>query len=327
MILKFVKLIFAFFLTINITNGSQYLFKDYITKYNKSYSSSEFLYRYNIFQENLDKISQHNSENHHWKMGINQFTDWTPTEFNFYKSDFKHHWLNNINQLKTWTIQILPNDLPDDWDWVEKGAVTNVKNQGQCGSCWSFSSTGALEGANFIKNKKLISLSEQELVDCSQSFGNMGCNGGLMNNAFKYVMKNGLCTEKSYNYTGKIDGTCHKNNCKSVINIRNYIDVIPNNPLALQQSVYLQPVSIAIEADQTGFQFYSHGVYTGNCGTNLDHGVLLVGWGEINGKQYWKVKNSWGPNWGDNGYILLEKNKNQTGGQCGILLKGSYPVM
>merc|ERR1719169_273073 len=218
--------------------------------------------------------------------------------------------------------------LPDSIDWSKKGAVTPIKNQGQCGSCWSFSTTGSLEGAWEIATGKLVSLSEQQFVDCSKSFGNMGCNGGLMDNAFKYAEQNALCTEESYPYKAKA-GTCAASSCTVGIpkgGVTGFKDVAKGDLQALEEAVAQQPVSIAIEADQRIFQMYHSGVLSGTCGTKLDHGVLAVGYGTLSGTDYWKVKNSWGASWGAEGYILLEKGKNSAG-ECGIKMQPSYPVV
>lgn len=222
-------------------------------------------------------------------------------------------------------------------DWVEKGAVTGVKNQGQCGSCWSFSTTGALEGAYFNKYGKLVSFSEQELVDCDNLKNggrDHGCNGGLMDNAFKWIKGNGgLCTESAYPYvsgTTKTAGDCKKD-CQLVENSRitSFVDVPISSDSAMMDALQVNPISVAIQADQKDFQLYKSGVFDSECGTKLDHGVLLVGYGSKDGSDYYRIKNSWGTTWGDDGYIYFGRGNqfNSGDGQCGVLLQGSYPVL
>jgi C1A family cysteine protease len=234
-------------------------------------------------------------------------------------------------------VELSKSSTASSVDWVSAGAVTPVKDQGQCGSCWSFSTTGALEGAYYTTYGSLPSFSEQQLVDCDnrQHGGkDMGCNGGLMDNAFTWIKKNGgLCTEVSYPYvsgTTKTAGTC-QSTCSAVKNsaVVSYTDVPVKSDSAMMQALTLQPVSVAIEADQKAFQLYKSGVFTGECGVNLDHGVLVVGFGSMSGTDYYRIKNSWGTTWGDAGYIYIGRGSqfNDGQGQCGVLLSASYPSL
>jgi len=219
---------------------------------------------------------------------------------------------------------------PTTVDWSTKGVVTPVKNQGQCGSCWAFSATGSTESAIAISTGKLNSLSEQQLVDCSDNDGNKGCNGGIMQDAFKYIEQNGgLCSEEEYPYKG-VDGTCKSSSCGTKYDaIKTYGDVTKDNEDDLETATVKQPISVAVEADQSTFQFYSKGtIMTGNCGTKTDHGVLIVGYNNEASTKYWIVKNSWGVTWGDEGYCYICKDcdKNGAEGECGINTDPSYPT-
>jgi len=217
---------------------------------------------------------------------------------------------------------------PDRVDWRDQGYVTPVKNQGACGSCWAFSSTGALEGQHMRRIGRLVSLSEQNLVDCSRAFGNNGCSGGLMDFAFEYVKNNtGVDTESSYPYKA-MDGKCKFTRQNVGAKDTGFVDVVEGDEEALKDAVASQgPVSIAIDASHSSFQLYKRGVYyEPECSSeNLDHGVLIVGYGtDPDHGDYWIVKNSWGPLWGEEGYIRMARNKHN---HCGVASKASYPLV
>jgi C1A family cysteine protease len=295
----------------------------------------------NTFQKWLDNhkfIETTNTKNLTYKLAHNQFSGMDSADFTNYlgisKILFQEQTKNTYNNILQKND---PKSSPESVNWVLKGAVTPVKDQGQCGSCWSFSTTGALEGAYYIKTGYLESFSEQQLVDCDNFLNggkDLGCNGGLMDNAFEWISKNnGLCGELDYPYvsgstkkSGKCQTTCEK---KENSKIASYIDVPPASDLDMMEAVEKQPVSIAIQADQREFQLYKSGVFTGSCGNKLDHGVLIVGYGNLDGEDYYLVKNSWGQSWGSNGYILLGRGSqyNNGDGQCGLLLQGSYPLV
>jgi C1A family cysteine protease len=257
---------------------------------------------------------------------VNKFSDLTGEEFKaLYASGYRAQ--EKVSKNVNLTLLHTPKAaLPASVDWNAAGAVTPVKDQGQCGSCWAFSTTGSTEGAVFLATKTLLSFSEQQLVDCAGAEGNQGCNGGLMDYGFQYIIDNkGIGSEASYPYKAA-DGTCKK--VPSVATIKSFSDVPTNSETALMTAIVQQPVSVAVEADQASFQQYSGGVMTAACGTNLDHGVLAVGYGTSAGKDYYQVKNSWGADWGSKGYIMLGRGAqfNAGKGQCGIQMDPSYPV-
>ena len=219
--------------------------------------------------------------------------------------------------------------VPTHIDWVKKGAVSSVKNQLECGSCWAFSASEAVEGEWFLKHNQLYNLSEQELVDCSGYLGNQGCDGGSMTNAFEYIIQNGLCSDISYPYNGT-DGQCQNQTCTKLVHINKYHSVPQNNEEQLEKAVSRQPVSVAIQANQQSFQLYKKGIYSDpDCGDQLDHGVLVVGYGydKDYDMKYWIVKNSWGKSWGENGYIRMARGIEDPEGQCGIAMDPSYPII
>jgi len=218
--------------------------------------------------------------------------------------------------------------LPKSVDWRKKGAVSAVKNQGKCGGCWAFAASGALEGLHAIKNRKLVSFSDQQMIDCSATYGNQGCDGGLMTNAFQYTQDHGIQPENAYAYTAAVK-KCKQNPQKVVFRNTGFKEVKANNHTALKAAVARQPVSVGLEASSMTLQLFKSGVITANCGATLDHGVLIVGYDKTpKGQEYWIVKNSWGPQWGLNGYFHVAMGSQNNGaGLCGINMMASYPTV
>lgn len=299
----------------------EYAFESFIRDFAKSYATSdEYVYRLQVFADNLDQIEIHNSVPSTYKLGVNQFTDMTQEEFS--SSRFVNGYHSSLANYASNFVSKKDFVAPESVDWTTKGAVTAVKDQAQCGSCWAFSATGGLEGVYFIKNNVLKTFSEQQLVDCSSSYGNKGCNGGLMASAYGYVKDHGLCVEGDYPYHAK-DESC-KTTCTSAVSISSFVSIKGSEP-KLAEAVAEQPVPVAINASP--LSSYKSGIFTGFCLPQLNHGVLAVGYGVENGKKYWKVKNSWGSSWGESGYFRLEKDILVAWGQCGIAQDAVYPVI
>jgi len=314
-------------------------FTNFQTRFGKTYNSFEEMQdRFAIFRSNLKEIINHNLNNTHtYTLGINQFTDLTAEEFkdtyiNGLSSEYSQDMKLFGSTTKCGSFSGSDGSSPSSIDWRQKNAVSDVKNQGQCGSCWSFSASGAMEGAWAIRHGKLYNLSEQQLVDCAGlAYGSMGCKGGQMDGAFKYATdKEGMCDEESYPYksgTTLKSGNCEP--CKPVVQVNGCMDVSPDNQKVLKDAVAKGPVSVAIEADTKIFQLYSSGILTStSCGTNLDHGVLIVGYGTESGQDYWIVKNSWSNTWGEEGYIRIARSDSTSDpGICGIAMQPSFPVV
>jgi len=318
----------------NLVADEWELFK---THHGKKYDSDvEEKFRMKIYMENKRLIARHNLAFERgeatYKMAMNHFGDLLHHEFTRTVNGFLGTKLMlgaEANDSEAVTFMEPYNiTLPTSIDWREKGAVTAVKDQKQCGSCWAFSTTGSLEGQHFRKTGKLVSLSEQNLMDCSLKYGNNGCEGGLMDNAFKYIKENhGIDTESSYPYEAK-DDTCRYKPKQSGATDKGFVDIPEGDEKKLQAALAtVGPVSVAIDASQETFRFYTSGVYyEKKCSsTELDHGVLAVGYGtDSKGRDYWIVKNSWGPSWGDEGYIKMARNKRNN---CGIATSASYPLV
>jgi len=302
----------------------------YKTFHGKKYLVSEESLRRLIWEENLKRVAMHNLEaslgQHTYTLAMNEFADLSGEEFVKIVLGScvipKRNSTGSATFLKSPFVQI-----PASVDWRTKNMVTPVKNQKQCGSCWAFSTTGSLEGQHSKKLGKLVSLSEQNLVDCSGDYGNFGCNGGLMDNAFKYIKANGgIDTEASYPYEAR-DGPCRFNPATIGATVAGFTDVPEGDEAALTQALAsIGPISVAIDASHFSFQLYHQGVYyEKHCSsTRLDHGVLAVGYGTEEGSDYYLVKNSWGPTWGLAGYIKMARNKKNN---CGIATSSSFPLV
>jgi len=313
-------------------------------QHSKTYQSDdETMMRLEIWKKNDEFIQAHNSQEppSSYTLGHNHFSDLTLDEYQEYNklgsyspgmmTPSRPRSYESVATVSKLRKNRRMSDVPDSLDWVEKGAIVPVKNQGMCGSCWAFSAIVAIEGAHFLDTGNLTSLSEQELVDCDKL--DMGCGGGLMDNAFLFDENStGICSEEDYPYAMHkrwLRGCAsEKGECVPVehTRVKTFIDV-ENTVDALVEAISKQPVSVAIEADKQSFQFYKSGVYDDpECGQELDHGVAAVGYGTSeDGKDYFKVRNSWGPSWGDEGYILISRSTDvQVNGTCGIL---SFPSM
>jgi len=320
--MKYVLLILALFSVACFAelteNQLQAGFTNYMQKYSKSYGVDEFQYRYQVFKQNARFIDSFNGS---FNLAMNSFGDLTLTEFSKMYLGF----LGSKATPNSLPAGVPRANIPASIDWRTRGAVTYIKNQGQCGSCWSFSATGSQEGAWFLAGHTLVALSEQQLVDCSDAYGNAGCDGGLMDDAFRYeIAVGGLESETEYPYTAQ-DGTCQFMKGKIVSSIVSYHDVPSQSEADLTSDIgTIAPISVAIDASHSSFQFYSSGVYyePACSATQLDHGVLAVGYSAQGSSDYYIVKNSWGTDWGMSGYIWMSRNRNNN---CGIATMASYP--
>ncbi len=296
----------------------------------KASSGEHFVQMIQNFANNDDAIEAHNAKKASYTLGHNQFSHMGASEWRAYVQGFERP------TQQTGLTHVITGTAADSVDWVAKGAVSGVKDQGQCGSCWAFSTVGALEGSYQIKTGTLQTFSEQNLVSCdnrSTKGSDLGCKGGLMDSAFEWTQANGgLCTEDAYPYVSgesKKNEDCKQSSCSLVKGVtpKSWTDIKANSDADFINALNLGPVAVAIEADEMAFQLYKSGVFDAKCGTSLDHGVLAVGYGhdDASGLDFYNVKNSWGKTWGEGGYIRFVRGGNtQKEGQCGILSQASY---
>ncbi|VDL17400.1 unnamed protein product [Hymenolepis diminuta] len=306
------------------------LWQEFIHKF--KYTPSVFSFQ--NFEQNVIRIWKHLFVPSSFSMAINRFTAMSEEDYHKmlgYRPD-----LNDANRSiphHSYRKLARYSPLPDFVDWRLRGRVTPVKDQGHCGSCWAFSAVGAIEGQYQRSSGKLVSLSEQQLVDCSFDFGNEGCNGGLMDNAFKYVKQvGGVDTEEEYPYvsgrTQQANDNCSFIPTDAVAKVTGLVDIEPGSEDDLMEALaYNGPISVAINAGSSSFMMYHGGIYddpecVGGPG-DLNHGVLLVGYGQDNGIPYWLIKNSWGSGWGENGYVRIKRG----GNLCGVATAASYPLI
>jgi len=268
-------------------------------------------------------VEAHNAKNASWTMGINQFADLTGEEF-------ASEYMGRVLQKKSGALPkkaqlIAPqgDNADPSFDWRTKGAVSPVRNQGQCGSCWAMTVVAAVESACYILTHNLTMQSTQDLMDCSSSAGNQGCNGGLIDESFAWLASNPLPEDACYPYTAE-SGTSCKKKCPPIkwCHVTGFKDV-PKDEAAMMTAVNQQPLALAVEAD-TSFQFYSAGVIDdAKCGKSLDHTLLLIGYGTDATKKYWTLQNTWGGSWGEKGYVRLVRDKDM----CGVADMVSYPTV
>ena len=303
------------------------LFVEYTDEFNKLYHLSEIASKYEAFVKNVEHIRAHNADHdaglHTFTLGLNEYADMTNEEFRAQKNNYVGTQERKKNNTTMGVISgESAHSVADEMDWTAKGAVTGVKDQDICGSCWSFSTTGALEGAWQIKTGNLVSMSEQNLVDCVAD-GEFTCDyGGNAAVAIDYVTSHGIAGEEAYPYTATSGHECQS--IESVASFTGYDMVEENSEDALKVAASQQPVAVAIDASHFSFQLYHGGVYhEPQCSsTELDHGVLVTGYGSLSGDDYWSVKNSWGTGWGNDGYIWMARNANN---HCGIASNAVVP--
>lgn len=304
----------------------------------KDYNNDDTQHRkgWRNFLHNFRFINGKNRQLKDFKLKVNRYADNSQSDLKYLRGrlhskgyngglDYEKH--HNLKGSGGKSAKL--HDVPEEWNWVIRGAVTPVKDQATCGSCWSFGTSGTIEGAYFVKTGKLPILSQQQMVDCSWAYGNNGCDGGEDFRAYKYIMNaSGLALQEDYGPYMGVDGRCHDHKVNKAVKISGFYNVTMNDKEALKHAIHTYgPVTVAIDASRPTFTFYSHGVYYDEkCKRGveeLDHQVLVVGYANIDGKFVWIVKNSWSTYWGDNGYIMMSAVNNN----CGVMDAPTVPII
>ncbi|XP_055805602.1 zingipain-2-like [Solanum dulcamara] len=302
----------------------------WIARHGRAYEDEiEKEHRFKTFKENVEFIESFNQNGtQNYKLAINKYADLTTEEFtaSFMGLDTSLSQQESAATTTSFKYSSVT-EVPFSMDWRKRGSVTEIKDQGVCACCWAFSAVAAIEGAYQIANNEQISLSEQQLLDCSTQ--NNGCNGGLMTHAYNFLLENngeGITTETNYPYE-ETQSVCSTQQSAALVTISDY-EVVPQNESALLQAIANQPISVGLAASQE-FQLYGSGIYDGSCNSKLNHAVTLIGYGtsEEDGTKYWIVKNSWGSSWGEEGYMRIARDVGVDGGHCGIAKMASFPIV
>eukprot|EP00347_Sterkiella_histriomuscorum_P009062 403342666 len=323
-------------LKLKVDPSIQTAFNNFVSRHQRSFlTQEEYKARLAIFRDTFEAVQLHNSlESKSYKLAINKFSDMSKDEFSKFSSlqlpaeDDEEEESNQYQEDDDDDDLLL--GAPQSLDWRDKGAVNPVFEQTKlCGACYAMSTTGAVEAAYKIKTGKLVELSKQQILDCAGRYGNAGCSGGYMVNAYKYMVENKLMLHKDYPYVNK-NQKCQVDTTKTVTGIKGYTSLPANDPVALFNAIQNQPVSVGVQSSKVLFHQYKSGVLDDSrCGQAIDHAMLLIGYGndKASGKDYWLVKNSWGEDWGDLGYVKILRDMNRGGGICGINRLGSYPTL
>jgi len=307
-----------------VTAMTYHPFETFLQTYSKQYDGAEKAYRHSVFMSNLEEIKAINAQQSSWTAGVNRFSDLTWEEFQARVLMAPQ----DCSATHTGTYGRPRRPRPFCVDWEKKGKLGPIKNQGHCGSCWTFSTTGALEAHHFMKYGNRVNLSEQQLVDCAGDFNNHGCNGGLPSQAFEYIMYNGgLDSEDAYPYKG-VDGQCAYASEGVAAKVAGVVNITSFDEAAIEDAVAFHgPVSIAYQVSPD-FRLYKSGIYNGTCASDqqsVNHAVVAVGYGRegLFGTKYWRVRNSWGPTWGEDGHFRILRGVNK----CGLSDCASFPLV